>query len=645
MIIGLFLRHYKCYHKSNYIPFITPHKRNNLNLIIGNNGSGKSSILEALDIYFNRTGTNRFILSKNEKRQESHIAPVLLLEKKFLTEVVWANKTGDISKAQLEEIANLISNFLWTLKPNPASKAQDKLRESIKGIGATASNETHYLLTDGIDSDGNHVLPIELLSKELDTKAYESKTIKAFFNSLRASIKFVYIPVETSIQSYLRLEGEGMESFMGKTVKTKIDTAFSDPIQKDGRPTTMIKYINETLDTFVAETEKSIQKIESDYSFDTDYMMKKNVTAKDLREQIILEYFRNRKLKKGKTSINDLSSGQRKKALVDIIYSLSLSTDSHNDKKVILAIDEPESSLHVSNCYDQFEKIQKIALSGFQSFITTHWYGSIPVLESGTINHVLEVQNEPPDISVFDSSNVYDNHGAHRVEDIDFKSVYDLASSLLSMLRHGNKHWIIVEGVSDKYYLESYFDPEKVKILSIGGIDRLIDVAEFLSIPLSKNDEKKGIQNKILFLSDNDKEYKPAVQRTASKLLFQRYTFDKGRVVLSDYSERKHGDVLTVEEVMNSDVMWRALNLLATDVPELKDALQEFELESDFNLSRFSGDYSFLKTPKTGKEKVELYENLRKVLSPLKTRLAIVYKSLSDDEKIEWIEEVKALLK
>ena len=46
MILGAFVRHYKCYRKLSYLAFVTPHNEPNLELIIGNNGSGKSSMKE-----------------------------------------------------------------------------------------------------------------------------------------------------------------------------------------------------------------------------------------------------------------------------------------------------------------------------------------------------------------------------------------------------------------------------------------------------------------------------------------------------------------------------------------------------------------------------------------------------------------------
>lgn len=641
MLIGLFLRHYKCYKKLNYISFITPYNQPKLNLIVGNNGSGKSSLLEAIDVYFNKS---KFVLSKDEKWQEALVSPVFLIDKSF-TDKIWNNHIGKIKKKEVEDITEFISNFLWNLEPAKAATTQNNFKKVRNTFGKQYSQKSHFLLVDGIDYEGNIALAtFDQLYNDL-VENFTEPVLKQFFYSLRASIVYVYIPVETTIKDYLRLEGNGIQILMGTDVKAKIDSIFQEIITKDKRKISLIGYINETLGEFVNTTQESIQKIEENYSFEPDYGYKQNVTSKDLRGQIITEFFKNRQLKRGKTKIEDLSSGQRKKALVDIIYSLIKINYENNEKELIIAIDEPEASLHINNCYNQFEKLHKIASHNIQTLVTTHWYGAIPIMESGTVMHVQEELDKPPNISIFDSSNVYDNHNAHRIEDINFKSIYDLASSLLSMLRNGNKNWVIVEGKSDKYYLESYLDKDKIRVLSVGGIDRLIDLVDFLSIPLSNRNEKKESKNKIIFISDNDREYKASSSKTSSILYFKRYIFQEGKVKLVDYSVPKHGEVLRIEDVMNADIMWKALNNIAEDIEDLKKILSNFTQEKDFTVSMFKGDYAFFRSDKNGQQKIKLMQILYSTLEPLKTRLALEYKTHVNGENIDWIEQIKNMSK
>lgn len=61
---------------------------------------------------------------------------------------------------------------------------------------------------------------------------------------------------------------------------------------------------------------------------------KKNVTAQDIRDRFIDAYFPMRTLKKDRKEVGDLSSGEQRKALVDIAYS-SLSQRTDGAKNVI----------------------------------------------------------------------------------------------------------------------------------------------------------------------------------------------------------------------------------------------------------------------------------------------------------------------
>ena len=83
MLIGLFLKHIKAYKGINYIPM---GEKYNFVSYIGANGVGKSSILEAIDSYFNCKNylVNKSALSDGitTKGNEPFIAPIFLIEKK-----------------------------------------------------------------------------------------------------------------------------------------------------------------------------------------------------------------------------------------------------------------------------------------------------------------------------------------------------------------------------------------------------------------------------------------------------------------------------------------------------------------------------------------------------------------------------------
>lgn len=52
MILAVILRNYKCYKGISFIP-LRQNIHQNMNMIIGDNGVGKSSVLESMDTFFN----------------------------------------------------------------------------------------------------------------------------------------------------------------------------------------------------------------------------------------------------------------------------------------------------------------------------------------------------------------------------------------------------------------------------------------------------------------------------------------------------------------------------------------------------------------------------------------------------------------
>lgn len=80
MIVGIFLRNYKTYHGINYIPLTDSDQFCGL---VGNNGVGKSSILESLDTFFNHRPWNYNIATKKSgmKSTAPQIIPIFCLER------------------------------------------------------------------------------------------------------------------------------------------------------------------------------------------------------------------------------------------------------------------------------------------------------------------------------------------------------------------------------------------------------------------------------------------------------------------------------------------------------------------------------------------------------------------------------------
>jgi hypothetical protein len=79
MILGLFIRNFKTYQGVNFVPLSDNHKFCGL---LGRNGIGKSSVLEALDCFFNNKEWNfHYSVKRNGLKARPYIVPIFSIEK------------------------------------------------------------------------------------------------------------------------------------------------------------------------------------------------------------------------------------------------------------------------------------------------------------------------------------------------------------------------------------------------------------------------------------------------------------------------------------------------------------------------------------------------------------------------------------
>ncbi|WP_312553865.1 AAA family ATPase [Empedobacter brevis] len=504
MIIGLFQRHFKIYKGAKYIPFGTGQKEM-FNLFIGQNGAGKSSILEALNCYFN---SSEFIYHSSEKRSEAFIAPLFLIEKDELSNY----------DRKVQQIIPIISELLLNLTPTSSTnfKSYESFFEQQKFLKNL--KDTHYIFMCAFwpqtDNSNQYFITFDNLVKRKIQEIEEFKDDKAYYSSvlrlksdINKNYSFLYIPVETSIDDFLRLESKGMQDLMSEDVKKRIEKTLNEKLPlKEGRTQkkSILEIINNDLENFVKEVESTIQKIDRAYDFDKEFKAKTRLTANHLSDVMIETFFSKRKLKKNGKQIKYLSAGERKKALIDIAYSF-LIQEHKKERKIILAIDEPESSLHISMCYDQFSRLEELSSKfKIQLLITSHWYGSLPIIDKGNLYHIDSEDDKEIKINQYSFRNYFEESGSNP-SDIQFKSFFDLASAIISSLRIQETNWLIVESEEDKNYILKHIEINKnLKILPVGGCSIVKLLYNYLYTPISQKAEKKELNGKIFCLIDTD---------------------------------------------------------------------------------------------------------------------------------------------
>jgi len=652
MIVGLFLRHYKIYKGANYIPF-GKNNIENFNLFIGPNGAGKSSILEGLDTYFNN---REFIYHTNEKRSEASVAPVILLEKSEL---------NNFSKSSQKAIP-IISDFL--LSVSESQSANYKLYNSFFTQQKLLKKliDTHYIffLAYWPQTERNEEVFITFDSaikkklKEIE-EFNDDRKIDKLLVDLKSDIlhyySYLYIPVETSIQDFLKLESKGMQSLMSEDVKKRIENTLNqkNTFKADrDKNQSILDIVNSDLEAFIEKVEKTIQEIDSSYDFQKEYKSKTRITANHLTDVLIETYFQKRNLKKGNKQIKYLSAGERKKALIDIAYAF-LIQEEKKGKKIILAIDEPESSLHISMCYDQFHRLENLSNNfNIQLLVTSHWYGALPIIEKGNLYHI-DSEDAVLTISEFSFRNYFEENGSHP-NDVQFKSFFDLSSAIISSLRNKNNNWLIVESEEDKNYILKHFSSDiNIKILPVGGCGIVKLLYNYLHTPISHKSEKKELLGKVFCLIDTDFQGTgildlPQETNTNKILRIRRLQVEPNQNIALHKLETDMKYPTEIEESLDSKAFYYSLKesieTIGDDV--INNVFKKFAFDQDSKNSFIIGDNSIIYPTVTEGKNPNMHKRMIiEFINANKKDICNRYCNREITNKPEWISKLEEFFK
>lgn len=482
MIIGLQVRHYKAYKNVNFIPIGSEH---NFVAFAGENGVGKSSVLEALDTFLNN---KKWLLTKKEKAVDSYICPLFLVPK---------------SKVQRQKNDfETISDFFWNLEKKEKNDEFFDRRDLL----SDETKQTHFLIFLGEDCDRKLYIPFgEKIKKEFSKKLDKTFNEKGFLKELKDLYSYVYLPVEIDLENFTKIETDEMQKIFDKELKDEIKGALKQ-INLDNRGG-----LNEKLNQFVLEIEKILNH---EYGYDTGMQRNNKVTESDIVDKILEVYFQKRILNKKSSGINkkvsELSAGEKRQALINLVYAF-LTRRIEREKMVIIGIDEPENSLHTSICYEQFEKLKQVSKNA-QVFITTHWYGFLPIVDRGIVHFLKDEENEKSKEikKVFQTTDLYlyPYQTKNIPKDFALKSTNDLVQSIFHSLKAvAPYNWLICEGPSDQVYLEFFLKEEilerNLRVIPVGGVELVKKFYKYLSLPIAENIEDMS-KGKVFCLTDTD---------------------------------------------------------------------------------------------------------------------------------------------
>lgn len=581
MIIGAFLRYFKTYQGINYIPISD---EDNFCGLLGNNGAGKSSVLEALDCIFNGKTWNFNTATKKSGLESTNpfVLPVFLFKKNLISERSFYNAALALSETALK-LKELDVALALRTQAKQFIEHRNKLIQRI-------NIDDYLLLPIGRDKNNNTFLSSifnnQLLISNLLPKAPAEKQslepeeltdFDALLKFILDEIDYIYIPKEIDPQSFTKLETQEIQVLMGESLQSVLN---------DRVTTKQIGEINQSLNDFI----NSLSTELIDYSYRTPTDRQQNLRRNDINNLIIESFFGARKLhrKLGDywLEISTLSSGEKQKAIIDVAHRF-LKTHRKSGENLIIAVDEPESSLHMSACYDQFQALFDISRDCMQVIFSSHWYGFLPTMESGSVT----VISKTSDDHFFDQINL----SSYREQikqltsssigalpyDIRLKSINDFVQSIItSSIGDTPYSWLICEGSSERVYFNSYFkdliESKRLRIVPVGGAKEVKRIYEQLQT--CYDDFKNEIQGKIVLISDTDAELIKYETKEFPNLICKRIVnnLDAKATQLVNINSNPVSPATEIEDALNAKLFFEILK-------ELTREETGFEFLSDYS--------------------------------------------------------------
>lgn len=639
MIIGVFLRNFKTYSGINYIPLTNG---NSFCGLVGNNGIGKSSVLEAFDCLFNSKPWNYNIVVKKSglPTRDPYIVPVYLLSPSQISD-----KNIELFKA--------ISNYAWNAeKDDILSQNRIHFESFLKQRNALESSKTEdsLLIPIGLSYDltpNFGIFNTRKFAEQTNKITYlneipiRDSDLKQHFlplhNELKELFEYIYIPKDIDLDDFTQLETKEIQSLMGKTLNEIVEECV---------PPKNIEDIKSRLNKFI----NSLSDILGEYSFRTVGERQVNLKKNDVYKLIIDAYFKIRKLhkKEGKEwlELNVLSSGEKQKAIIELAFQF-LNSNKSRANNLIIAIDEPESSLHMSACYDQFNKLFEMSTFCSQLLFTTHWYGFIPTVDSGYVS----VISKPDNQHHCDLVNIGNYRESIKQSikqtkgelpyDIRLKSLNDFIQSIItSLLSDEPYNWLICEGSSEKIYFEAYFSDikkdKKLRIIPVGGAAEIRRI--YNNLQVAYEDFKKEIKGKVILVSDTDSQLVQYPTKEEFKNLICRRIVNEDserKTILVKIDSNPVSPKTEIEDALNGKLFFETLKEFKESYPELLDILSNAD-----NLTEESTYFALDLSP----SKQKILENFFN-LNNNKFNFSKKYvEKMSGKYKVpEWIEDIRNL--
>lgn len=363
-LTGIKIQGFRAYSTAEYIPF------EELTVILGRNDSGKSSILDALDMFFNEPkgvpDTDDFNVSISPQEISvtcyfSNLPSEIIIDEKTPTSLANEFMLNSNGQLEIKKIYKLGSNKVqvYAIALHPAqTDANDLLTQTnakLKGIASTI----------GVDLTAVDLRVNTQLRRAIWSHIGELKLSDTEIDLAKESAKAIWDKIKPQLPLYAL--------FKSDRPSTDQDTEAQDPMKIA---------IKEAIATQQSALDKIIQEVEKQVQATASLTVEKLAEmapeiAKTLNPRI--------KTKNWDTlfnvslagdegiPINKRGSGTRRLVLLNFFRAKAEQDSCATGTGVIYAVEEPETSQHPNNQKMLIEAFEDLVASGYcQVILTTH---------------------------------------------------------------------------------------------------------------------------------------------------------------------------------------------------------------------------------------------------------------------------------
>lgn len=440
------LKNFKAFEKSE-IDF------DDISVIVGRNDAGKSTILHALNLFFNPKETKKTdLFFKNEEG----FADSLSIECHFSFEEDDEINLGGEDKDILITETNLLNEerlfvFGYTYTENSLKKSPfistsyiNCYNYNISGFDWSSGKKT---LEEMNKKDLDAAIKNLEISKPEDADGRENhwkrKSLESYLISQNHNKTEVQIEFEEKKEARLKPVIERLPQFKlfsndkANSIEDKENSAVIENEIKSIIADQMKSKLNEINDEMHKAMQEKLQSLNDAYHHFFGFLGNDNFKLKDGTPKI--DFKTNGIVDSKEISIENRGSGFRRLAL------LSLHLSSHQEeeyKNIIFAIEEPETSQNPHNQKGIIEAIQKLNNKGSQIIITTHSPSMAKEFDDSRLNYVL-IENDGKKSSVKE----FDN------KDLMFEDIIETLG-ILPLDIVGKKLIVFVEGIDEQILLK-----------------------------------------------------------------------------------------------------------------------------------------------------------------------------------------------